>query len=362
MRVPRVQANGEDRDLSGSGSHSSQALRLRVFAVTASLCLHFMLIFVAIRYGEFEIVPPPAPTLTIGLIPNNPLMQEQSSQLPPQPQEPQTAEGAEEVELTQEPEPEMPAELPEAAAPLDQAGPTREPQSSADDEELAESAEPETAQDPSSVITIPSVVTIQNRVAEDRERQQAASRDWRITCTELQRVSGVLGCQTREEANYRAEELQPQRQSVYEFHNPPAERSRAERSLSTIASHTGELAASLAMADLPDGLSDYLMAEVEAGISLYSNQGDPVLDNMDRMVDRSAASQMARELFNPWVQLQMQQQQQRRYYSRRDRQVMATCGSPFLLILAPGKFADCLVEEGQPGPLLPLMLDLVIER
>ena len=286
-----MQANGEDRALTVTGSHTSHAFRLRVFAVTASLCLHFLLIIAAIRYGEFEIIPAPNPALTIGLVPDNPLLREPAIN--------EMFETETPTDLAVVEEADIPPEEPVETAVVVEEIPAQTPADELMEEtlaeiptlELVESTESEPAPESAPAIEAPSIVTIQNRVSDDLTQQQIESREWANICTQLQRVSGVLGCQQLEETDYQAAEVKPQRQSVYEFHNPPVVRSRSERSLATIASRTSDLSASLAMADLPAGLSDYLMAEVEAGVSLYSNRADPVQDNMDRMVDQSAASQ-----------------------------------------------------------------------
>ena len=358
-----MQASGEDRAHSESGSQSTHALRARIFAVAASLCLHFVLGFAVIRYGGIPIEPEPAPVLSIGLVPANPLTPVNTGPVEEQ-------ETIDDIAI-EEPTPE----LVETTEPADRAELPADPEVVESfeivDQELAEEADevelespdflPEPEAGPS--LVAPSIVTIQNSINTDRQRQQLDSREWANTCSELQRVSGVMGCSQQEEVTYQGVERSPESRSVYEFHNPPrVAPSRSERALPTIASRTGELAASLAMTDIPTGLSEYLMAEVEAGISLYSNQGNLALKNMDLMVDRSEATQMLRMMNDPWVQLRTQQQAAPRYSTRQDVQQSEKCSSPVLLIFTPSEIAECVITEGNFGFLLsPLNFTFDIE-
>lgn len=347
-----MQAIGEDRALPESDAHAKGQWRLRLFAVVASLCLHIVLVTAALRYGEFELSPVSPPSITIGLVPDNPLFVEVVPVESAETNTPETAQSVE-VESAVIPEPEQ-AQLVEMEQAVEAEAPV-EAVATADVEPEPDSADVET---PAPVIPAPSITSIVNTVNQNRERQEAESREWANTCTELQRVAGVLGCQQEQTPNYPAAERAPEAQSVYEFHNPPAELSRSQRALPAIAGNNALLAANLAMADIPNGLADQVMADVEAGISLYSNRGNPALAIMDRLVDQSAAAQIAREVNSPWVQFQRQQLNLRRYSNRQDSQNAQSCGSIGLLILKPSELAGCVSQGNIPGLTTPLQIDI----
>lgn len=345
-----MQAIGEDRALPESGSQSPGQWRLRLFAVVASLCLHILLITVALRYGELSLSPESRPSITIGLVPDNPLVFEAVPAESVDTNTPETtqAEEADGAEIS-EPEQDQLVELEQSV----------ETEATIEAVETAEvEPEPVEVESTAAVIQAPSITSILNTVNQNREQQEAESREWANTCTELQRVAGVLGCQQEQRPYYQALEQAPEAQSVYEFHNPPAETSRSQRALPTIARNSALLAENLAMANVPQGLADQLMAEVEAGISLYSNRGNPTLDVMDRMVDQSAAAQIARELNSPWVQFQRQQLNLRRYSNRQDSQSAQSCGSIGMLILKPSELAGCVSRGNVPGLTVPLQIGI----
>ncbi len=349
-----MQALSEDWAQGESGQSASDVIRLRAIAVGASLCLHALLVFAVIRNGGIEFQPPATPLVAIALVPNNPLIEARPEEIP-----------ADESEaITEDLAAEQQQEIPdsETALPEEAVVDPVEPLTALEEEfseipEIAEAVEPtapleaDPPEDAVAPVTAPSVLAIQNSVRRDLEQQANDSRDWANSCSELQRLAGTLGCQQTEEPDYQAAVISPQRQSVYEYHNPVVERSRSETSLQTIATRTGELAGSLALSEIPAGLSDYLLAEVEASISVYSNQGDPVLQQLNRMADRSAAAEMVREINSPWVQLQTQLNQARRYRNRQDLQESEECQSALLLIFTPAEIAECL-GDGHYGVLL----------
>lgn len=347
-----MQAIGEDRALPESGSLSPGQWRLRLFAVVASLCLHILLITAALRYGELSLSPDSRPSITIGLVPDNPLVLEAVPAESVDANTPETtqAEAADSAEISA-PEQDQLVEL-------EQAVETEATIEAVETAEVAPEPEPVEAEATAAVIQAPSITSILNTVNQNREQQEAESREWANTCTELQRVAGVLGCQQEQSPNYQAVEQAPESQSVYEFHNPPAEVSRSQRALPAIARNSALLAANLVMADVPKGLADQVMAEVEAGISLYSNRGNPTLDVMDRMVDQSAAAQIAREVNSPWVQFQRQQLNLRRYSNRQDSQGAQSCGTIGMLILKPSELAGCVSRGNIPGLTIPLQIGI----
>ncbi|MCG8415222.1 MAG: hypothetical protein MI746_13465, partial [Pseudomonadales bacterium] len=214
--------------------------------------------------------------------------------------------------------------------------------------------------EPDQPLPIPSLDLIQSAIQQDFTEQQLEDRSWASTCTNLQRQSGVVGCVYQEEPNFAGIEQSPESRAIYEFHSPVVERSRTERTISTVTANSAQLAANLANADIPEGLGDFMMTELESTITFYSNSGNRVLNHMNEMVDQSDAALISRSLFDPWARLQIQKQQQRRYYTRQDLQRIAECRSLKIFVLAATeleKFADCTTREGNLlFRLLPLLL------
>jgi len=360
-----VQALSEDWAQGEAGQHSIKATRLNVVAVAVSLCLHFLLLAVIQRFtvnpdSRLDIQQPTLSTVSIRLVPANPLLEDAGVQ-------DAAAEPVEELVASEPQEMPLTESIVQAEEVLEEADLVPDATEQADQEqnlvevtEQLELTEMELLEQATS-IELPSVLSIQSSVRREQESQTASTRDWANTCTELQQVVGVLGCQQTREPDYQAATVSPQRQSIYEFHNPVAERSRSAETSPIIAAQTGALAASLALNEIPAGLSEYLMAEVEAGISLYSNQGNLALQNMDLMVERSAAAQIARGINSPWVQLATRQQQARRYLTRQDRQESKECQSALLLIFTPEEIAKCL-DDGHFGVILsPLSFSFDID-
>ncbi len=324
--------------------------RLLLAGLVCSLIFHLIVGGVLINLEpEEQVVSLPMQVVQVRLLPENPLL-----------------ETLEEVEDTEE----IIAEVEEVAEPLTEEL-IEEPESVVEAESPAEliaetvqetgaSAENIDPAEPDQPLPMPSLDVIQSAIQQDFTEQQLEDRSWASTCTSLQRQSGVVGCVSQEEPNFAGIEQSPESRAIYEFHNPVVERSRTERSISTIATNSALLAANLATADIPEGLGDLMMTELESTITFYSNSGNRALNHMNEMVDQSDAALISRSLFDPWVRLQIQKQQQRRYYTRQDLQRMAECSSLKIFVLAATeleKFADCTTREGNLlFRLLPLLL------
>ena len=75
------------------------------------------------------------------------------------------------------------------------------------------------------------------------------------------------------------------------------------------------LAAELEAGTIEPGLAEYLVQEIEAGITQLADPGNRAVQNMGRM-DTSAAAVMKRRILqDPWVQSRTKQLQQRRVHT-----------------------------------------------
>lgn len=331
--------------------------RLMATAVTLSLALHVALgsSLLGVSFSPSPLLVPDS--ISIRLIPELPpvIAEETDSLLP---DSSSTAE-IEEIEIAEQIE-EVDNTPLESVVEADQSEPIDNSEPAIEEELPAELiAETEQLSDLLEIdsdpietnppVPLPSLDVIQSVIQREFTEQQQEDRDWASTCTNLQRQSGVIACASQEETDLSGIERPPEALAIYNFHNPVVERSRTERSMRIIGGNSALLAANLANADIPEGLGDFMMAELESTITLYSTQGNRALVNMERMTNTSDAALISRSLFDPWVRAQLLENQHRRYYSRQDRQRMAECGGLGIFVLAITelkKFADCTTREG----------------
>ncbi|MDP6416838.1 MAG: hypothetical protein QGG54_17665, partial [Gammaproteobacteria bacterium] len=77
------------------------------------------------------------------------------------------------------------------------------------------------------------------------------------------------------------------------------------------------LAARLSSSDIPQDLSDYVLEELQAGITHNTNVGNRAVDHIDLMTDRSAAATMVRQILgDAWVVKRAKELQQRKVHAR----------------------------------------------
>jgi hypothetical protein len=120
-------------------------------------------------------------------------------------------------------------------------------------------------------------------------------------CNQLEETAGLRDCKPTDNRNYQS----VMRNSTYEAFNPPWEISRSRETVGLIARQSQDLSARLLDADIPAGLGEYLMEEVEASIELYSNTGNRTVEQMIRLTNTSATALQAESVLNdPWVQIQ----------------------------------------------------------
>ena len=172
-------------------------------------------------------------------------------------------------------------------------------------------------------------------------QSEQVSRFYSYDCNKLEEEEGLRDCAPTNELDYALVERNP----VYEFHNPRQQRSRTRETSGLLYSQTANIDVQLAASGLPAGLSDYVIEELEAGVSVYSDTGNRAVQLMDHMVDRSEAAIMAERLFDPWVQNQTRLLEERRYYSRQALAEESNCLPPKLFTLPAQEFAKCLLME-----------------
>jgi len=162
-------------------------------------------------------------------------------------------------------------------------------------------------------IFVPSVVTIQETLQQRRVRSEGDSKTWLYDCNMLEEESTVYTCDPEDRRDYRVIESNP----TYQALNPIREISRSLRSLPVVTINAPALAARLASSDIPKGLSDYVLEELQAGITHNSNLGNRTVDHINLMTDRSAAAAMARQILGDgWVVTRAKELQQRKVHAR----------------------------------------------
>lgn len=163
---------------------------------------------------------------------------------------------------------------------------------------------------PGPEIFIPSLVNVQDSLREIE--QENSSRLWAYDCDALEEESELRTCNPVDRRNYEVVE----RNSTYVALNPVREISRGAFSLPTVASGASDLAARLGASDLPNGLSNYVIEQLEAGITHNSNQGNRVIENMEIMTENEAAAQARAIMNNPWAKLKERERQQRNVHAQ----------------------------------------------
>ena len=75
------------------------------------------------------------------------------------------------------------------------------------------------------------------------------------------------------------------------------------------------LAGRLSDLRIPEGFSDYVLEELEAGITHNANPGNRAVDHMLNFTDKSAAGAIARDLLSdPWIVKKAKQRQQKKVH------------------------------------------------
>ena len=201
-------------------------------------------------------------------------------------------------------------------------------------------------------LVLPSVVAVQQILQELQTERQANF--YSYDCNPLEEEEGIRECEPTDRRDYSVLDRNP----VYDYHNPRRQRSRSRETVATGVRESAGLAARLALTDLPPGMVDYLMQEVEIGIGVYSHTGNRAVQLMNRMADRSAAAQMAEDVLNLWVQNQMRILNQHKYYTKQDIDAMAkqaACHTLEIVTLSPRELANCLLVGNNPAVIFQLI-------
>jgi len=155
----------------------------------------------------------------------------------------------------------------------------------------------------------PSIVTVIESIQALKATQ--AQRYWSSDCNRLQVEVGLRDCEPKDRNNYAL----LKRNRTYEALNPVRQLTRTQRSLSVVSRQALALAAELEAGTIEPGLAEYLVQEIEAGITQLADPGNRAVKNMGRM-DTSAAAVMKRRILqDPWVQSRTKQLQQRRVHT-----------------------------------------------
>jgi hypothetical protein len=155
----------------------------------------------------------------------------------------------------------------------------------------------------------PSIVTVIESIQALKATQ--AQRYWSSDCNRLQVEVGLRDCEPKDRNNYAL----LKRNRTYEALNPVRQLTRTQRSLSVVSRQALALAAELEAGTIEPGLAEYLVQEIEAGITQLADPGNRAVQNMGRM-DTSAAAVMKRRILqDPWVQSRTKQLQQRRVHT-----------------------------------------------
>jgi len=277
-----------------AGSSDSRILAI---AIAGSLLLHLALAAVIVPARLQTAPPPEARPVRIALVPDNPQRVSEPEPADSVPDEPVPAP---------RPEPVVPPP-PEELAP--------EPVAAPEDAPLSETAEatPQQAAPPAPRVTVPAVElpdTQTIRQSLQQLQQTRASRLYQFDCDERQRRSDLVDCGDEDATrDYEALTTNP----TYQALNPVREQTRSERTVSTVTQNAAGLAARLRDSDIDPGLQEYLLQELEIGISENANQRQSAVETIIRMTDQSAAAQQAREILgDPWVIQRSRELRQRR--------------------------------------------------
>ena len=294
-----------DRPL-GSTCQDSRSSHNLLISVAVSLLFHAtLLLSIAELQVEFKQQPIPE-VVEVRLVATNPLTTvpiAATEEPPPAVPEPEITAPALEISDSKAPLAEEIASSEEAFSP------PLEPESvpQPDVEEIAP-IEPQPSR-----IFVPSVVTIQETLQQRRVRSERDSKTWLYDRNILEEESTVYTCDPEDRRDYRIIESNP----TYQTLNPIRELSRSQRSLPVVAANAPALAARLSSSDIPQDLSDYVLEELQAGITHNTNVGNRAVDHIDLMTGRSAAATMVRQILgDAWVVKRAKELQQRKVHAR----------------------------------------------
>jgi hypothetical protein len=141
--------------------------------------------------------------------------------------------------------------------------------------------------------SIPSVDSISRSVRKLSRSSEAQF--YSTVCNPLEEEERLKECALKPNASYAELEVN----AIYQAFNPAQEISRSA-AVSAVVSSQAQAVASRLRSELPQGLSGYLIEELEAGISHSVNEGNRAVQHMIDMTDKSSAAAQARQVLgNP---------------------------------------------------------------
>lgn len=166
----------------------------------------------------------------------------------------------------------------------------------------------------SSEINLPSVLMVQESL--QNIDIQKRSRFYSHRCNPLEEEAGIKDCEPPRQRELQSADYQlGQRNSTYRALNPIRQLSRTQRTSKVVSTESKALAGRLGDLRVPAGLSDYILEELEAGITHNADLGNRAVEHMLNSNDKSAAGAMARELLSdPWVEKREKELQQRKVH------------------------------------------------
>ncbi len=141
--------------------------------------------------------------------------------------------------------------------------------------------------------TMPSLQGISETVRAINSAQQ--TRFYSYRCNPLEEIEGLKECEPSREANFAAADNNP----VFQAFSPVATVPRSEQAAPVLAAEAKGLAGRL-RGEIPQGLSSYVLEELEASISHNANTGNRAVQQIIEMTDKSDAAAQARQVLgNP---------------------------------------------------------------
>lgn len=272
------------------------------FAVSCSLLLHGGLVAALLISARGEPGPMAVSPVRINLVSANPLTMQSAMEAAPE-------FIAERVVNDAGLTPDTPTELPAEPADIaEQVVPPESPNAVAESPGIVAPTAEADVRLRTPAISLPSILSIQQTI--QAVNSEAQSQSWVYECNRLEEDAGLRTCDSNANAQNRYENIE--RNVHYETLNPVRQPSRTERSLSTVYQNTAAVVGALRADGVPDGLAGYMLEELAAGTSLYTNNGTDRNQHMRRMTHRSAAAQQAdRVLGDSWVRGRAVELQQR---------------------------------------------------
>ena len=127
--------------------------------------------------------------------------------------------------------------------------------------------------------------------------EQDSSKSWNTNCDALQRQNELINCEEQTEPDFSI--LESSLANRLFSTTPQSDSARVAQRF--IGGNSGELAARLNSMDLGGVTSDYLINEIEAGISIYSSNGNVRLERLEDQANANdpAYQQMRRVMGRP---------------------------------------------------------------